>query len=187
MAADVSKVMSTLNKDYAIAVNSANDYAAASADMIYDVPITSSKDNIFSYDVPFYSIVFKGYIPIATPSVNLSADADSIILAAAEIGAGLSYTLINNSSTKLIDSFSSAFYGSVYDDIKSEIHEHIKEYSENFKLVENAKIIDHIILENGLHKTVFDNGVTVYTNYTSIALTVNDNHIESGNYLFVKE
>ena len=188
MAADVSGVINSLKeKDYEVAVNEANDYAAATSDIIFDIPLTSSKNNMFSYDVPFYGIVFKGYVPIATASVNLAADSDSMILKAAEIGAGLSYTLINNGSTKLIDSFSTAFYGSVYEDIKADITEDIESYKENFKTVENAKITDHIILSNGLHKTVFDNNVAVYTNYTDNDIEQNGKVIKAGEYLFVRE
>lgn len=187
MSADVSKAISSVKKKYAVAVNDANDYAAASSDIIYDIPLTSSKNNIFTYDIPFYGIVFKGYIPLATPSVNLSVNSDRMILGAAEIGAGLSYTLINNGGTELFDSFSAAFYGSVYKDIKPQIIEQIKSYEESFKMVENAKIIDYSILQNGLRKTTFDNNVSVYTNYTLKDIAIDNYKIEAGKYLFVKE
>ena len=187
MASDVSKAIVSVKKSgYAVAVNEANDYAAAGSDVIYDVPLTSSKNNMFSYDVPFYGIVFKGYVPLSTTSVNLSADNNKMILRAAEIGAGLSYTLINNGSTKLFDSFSSAFYGSVYDDIKDDIKADIKAYGEDFQMISNAKISGHSILENGLHKTVFDNGVTVYINYTASDLEQDGNIIKAESYLFCK-
>lgn len=188
MGTDVSGAMKSLkDKKYAIAVNEANDYAAACSDLIYDTPLTSSKNNIFSYDVPFYSIVFKGYVPIATSSVNLIANSDNLILMAAEVGAGLSYTLINNSSTKLLDSFSPALYGSLYSDIKNDIAEDIKDYQDTFKTVQNAKIIDHEILPDGLHKTVFDNNTVVYTNHTQNELSVNGQAVESGGWLLSRE
>lgn len=188
MASDVDSIIKDLkDSKYAVAVNEANDYAAANADIIYDTPLTSSKNNIFSFDVPFYSIVFKGYVPLSTPSVNLSANADNMILHAAEIGAGLSYTVIQNGSTKLFDSFSSVFYGSVYNDIKPYIKEAVENYQEDFDSIKNAKIIDHSVEINGLHKTVFDNNVTVYTNYSKDEVSVNGNTVEPDGYLFVRE
>lgn len=188
MANDVSKAIKNIKENgYAVAVNEANDYAAANADIIYDLPLTSSKNNIFSYDVPFYSIVFKGYVPLSTESLNLTSNSDNMLLKAVEVGAGLSYTLVNNSSTKLFDSFSSVFYGSVYSDIKPLIEKDIEKYQNDFKKIENAKIINHLIMENDLHKTVFDNNITVYTNYSQGALSVNGKTVESGSYLFVRE
>lgn len=187
MASQVSKEMTEIKKNYAIAVNAANDYAAASADFIYDIPLTSSKNNIFSYDVPFYGIVFKGYIPFASSSVNLTSDYNRMILAAAEVGSGLSYTLINQGGTELFDSFSSAFYGSVYEGIKPEMLNTVKAYQNDFESVKSAKIVNHEVLKNGLHKTDFDNNVTVYTNYTTKDLYVGEKTVESGKYLFVKE
>lgn len=187
MANDVSKAINKLKKKHSVAVNEANDYAAASSDIIFDIPITSSKNNMFSYDVPFYGIVFKGYIPIATPSVNLAVNSDNMILSAAEIGAGLSYTLINNGGTELFDSHSSAFYGSVYKDIKQDILDDINKYQNDFKSVENAKISSHSILENGLRRTKFDNNVSVYTNYTADTLYIDEQPVGAGEYLFVKE
>ncbi|MBR7132704.1 MAG: hypothetical protein IKD04_04150 [Clostridia bacterium] len=188
MANDVGQAIKSIKeKGYAVAVNEANDYAAANADIIYDLPLTSSKNNIFSFDVPFYSIVFKGYIPLSVESLNLTSNADNMLLKAAEVGAGLSYTLVNNGSTKLFDSFSSVFYGSVFEDIKPLIEKDIEKYQNDFKLIENAKISNHSILENGLHKTEFDNDVTVYTNFAQNALSVNGRTVESGSYLFVRE
>ena len=188
MSADVSDVLKNLSKsNYSVAVNEANDYATAEADIVIDTPLTSSKNNIFSYDVPFYSIVFKGYVSLASESLNLSADADNLLLLAAESGSGITYTVINNSSTDLFDSFSSAFYGSVFEGVSQEIKERVNSYKDTFEDIKDAKITDHNILENGLRKTVFDNGVTVYVNFTKNQIVYNGLTVKAEDYITVKE
>ncbi len=188
MAADVSENLSKFSKNnYSIAVNEANDFAAAESDIVIDVPLTSSKNNIFSYDIPFYSIVFKGYINLASESLNLSADANKLILLAAECGNSITYTVTHSSSTELFDSFSSIFYGSVFDGISEDIIKNVNSYKDTFKSIKNAKITDHCILENGLRKTVFDNGITIYVNFTKKSIVQNGLTVDAEGYVSVKE
>lgn len=187
-AADVSEILKSFTeKDYTLAVNEANDFAAAEADIVIDTPLTSSKNNIFSYDIPFYSLVFKGYVNLASESLNLTADADKMLLHAAESGCGITYTVVERCGTELFDSFSSAFYGSVYDGISEDISEKVKAYNKTFESVKDAKIINHGILDNGLRKTVFDNGVTVYVNFTDNEIVQDGVTVKANSYISVKE
>ncbi len=188
MSADVTYILKNFaEKDYTLAVNEANDYAAAEADIVIDTPLTSSKNNIFSYDIPFYSLVFKGYVNLTSESLNLTADADKMLLHAAESGCGITYTVVERCGTELFDSFSSAFYGSVYDGISEDIAEKVKAYNKTFQSVKNAKIINHDILDNGLRKTVFDNGVTVYVNFTDDEIAQDGALVKANSYISVKE
>ena len=52
----------------------ANDYAACAGDYITNAPTASSGYDIITYEVPFYSMVFKGYVSMSSGAVNLSAD-----------------------------------------------------------------------------------------------------------------
>ena len=186
-AEDVSEILKNFaKKDYNLAVTEANDFAAAESDIVIDTPLTSSKNNIFSYDIPFYSIVFKGYTNLASESLNLMANADEMLLSAAEVGCGISYTVVERCSTELFDSFSSAFYGSVYDGLADGITETVKSYKETFESVKNAKITNHSVLDNGLRKTVFDNGVTVYVNYTDNEISADGVSVSPNSYISVK-
>lgn len=182
----VSGIFSELNRGFKIAVNEANDYAAANSDIIFDTPLESSKNNCFSYDIPFYGIVFKGYVPMASKSLNLSANEKNVLLSCAEIGAGLSYTLIKNNGSELLDNFSPSFYGSYYDGIKTNIQSIIESYKNDFKSVADIRIVGHEILLNGLRKTSFENGSIIYTNYTDNELSDNGYVVGAKNYLLVK-
>ena len=78
---------------------SANIYAAVAADIITDVPVSSDKGYAFVEDVPFYAMVFKGYVPMTTESINLAISPEKAILGAVEGGIGLNYTLTSSGIT----------------------------------------------------------------------------------------
>ena len=104
----------------------ANDYAAAISDIITDIPTSSTGSYIFDYDIPFYALVFKGYIPITTESINLSSNSNELLLKAVESGCGLNYTVTQRWDNSLIDANYPYFYNSVYENVKDRI---ISDYS----------------------------------------------------------
>ena len=187
MPKDVAKILSDFKKNKInIAVNNANDYAAAYSAQIYDVPLESSGHILFDEDIPFYEIVFKGYAPMSSPSVNLVANYRETTLKAIEAGIGLTYTLINNYDTRLLASSESAFYGSKYSDIKPYIEKSVSENKDYYNKINGATIKDHIIYKNGVRKTVFDNGYSVYVNYSDKIQTVSDVTVEPLGYKLIE-
>ncbi len=186
MQKDVSSILSDFKKDkIKIAVNNANDYAAANANQIYDAPLESSGHRLFDEDIPFYEIVFKGYVPMSSPSVNLVANSKETILKAIESGIGLTYTLISDYDTKLLVSSESAFYGSVYSDMKPYIEKSVLENKDYYGKINGTTIKEHIIYENGVRKTVFDNGYEVFVNYTDKIQTISDITVEPFGYKLI--
>jgi len=165
----------------------ASSYAAVLSDVIYDAPIESSGEYIFTNDIPFYQIVFKGHIPMAIESINLSDNADNAILKAVESGCGLNYTLINNWDNSLIDVNSNMFFNSLYKDIKKDLIKSTNELSRYYEKISEAHIVSHTIIENGVRKTVFDNGVEVYVNYNDNAVKVGGHKIEAHNYIALEK
>lgn len=187
MSKDVASILGDFKeKKINIAVNNANDYAAVAATQIYDVPIQSTGHTLFDCDVPFYQIVFKGYVSMSTPSINLSANSNDAVLKAIESGCGLTYTLINNYDTKLLATTESAFYGSVYKDIKPYIAETVSNNKDYYDKISGATIIDHIIYENGVRKTVYDNGYSVLVNFSDNEQSVDGVTVKPLGYKMVK-
>jgi len=172
---DVSEILKNYTENNkAIYVNSANDYAAVYATHIADAPTQSNKSNVFSYDVPFYEIVFKGYTAMTSTALNLSIDENEMLLRAAESGIGISFTLASEHTTNLNSVRDEAFWGTVYSEQSDNTVRIIKEYAEYFDKVSGAEIVNHTICENGLRITEFDNGVRTYINYTDETLTAPD-------------
>lgn len=178
MAADVADLLKTLRAEgKAILVNDANAYAAAHADLVLRAPTKSSRADIFDEDIPFYEMVFRGHVPLTCESINQAPDAARQLLQAVEGGCGLTYTVIASYDGALMDVASTAFYNSAYDDIRSQIIESMEQLSTYYQKIAGATIQRHTILENGLRETVFDNGVSVYVNYSQETLVSPDGRV----------
>lgn len=168
---DVTEIINTVTKKYKVASYDANAYSAYNSDIIYNAPNSSSKENIFSVDIPFYQMVFKGYVPMISEPLNLAIESRENVLKAVESGSGLGYVLTNTYDNEFSDSDSYYFFGSKYVDLSESLESNITELKDYYKNVKSKEIIGHEILENGLHLTEFTDGVKVYVNYTEKSLT----------------
>lgn len=166
-----------------LAATRANAYAAVKADVVYDIPTCSSKYQVYDCDIPFYGMVFKGYIPVTGDAINLSANSTTAFLNSVECGLGLNYTLMANYDKALFDAKQNIYYSSVYSDVKEDIKTNIADYKELFESVKNTAIDKHSIEPSGLHKTVFENGVTVYTNYSNSDITAEGITVKANGFI----
>ena len=165
----------------------ANDYFANLSDHITNVPLSSAEYDSFDETVPFYQIVYKGFVPMSSSNINSLSNMKTLFLKAIESGVGISFAVANGYSTEVFNSVHNISY--VYNE--SELKESIDDlkdsgYIDFFNAIKNAKITNHQILNNGIRKTVFDNGVTVYVNYTNEAISVEGNDIDAQSYIYVK-
>lgn len=174
---------------YNIAGSDANAYIAGACDHIYDAPTKSSLYRAYSYDVPFYQIVFKGSVSMSGSSLNLATNYETALLKAVESGSGLTYSVIGQYNTNLISSAQNVFYGSLYWNdtieagVKDNIIETVAQYKDHFDSVKGAKISDHEIIDANVRATTFDNGVKVYVNYGDADVTVNGVTVPARGYI----
>ncbi len=187
MSKDVTEIMGKVSEKYKVAAYEANDYAAVAADIIYDTPTTSSRERIFTEDVPFYQMIFKGYVPMTSESMNMAVNPKTHLLKTVESGAGLSYTLIANYYNEFIDYQGYYFYGSKYSDISKDIIATSNNLKDYYAAVNGAEIISHTILDSGLRETVFEGGVKVYVNYTDASIAAPSGAtVEANGYIWEK-
>ena len=171
-------------KSMKVSVSAANDYAAVGADIIYDTPYQSDEYQVYDENIPFYQIVFKGYIPMSSVPLNLSQNSHTQMLYSARTGTGLSYTVIKNYSTSLLHSENNLFYNSLYDDIKDTVVKDISEYKNCFDGLSGQKITNYIIHNRGITETVFENDARVFVNTTEKPADVGGTVINAESYLY---
>lgn len=175
-----------LQKNTQVISNNANVYAAGSSNFITETPLVSSQYDIAYCDVPFYQMVFKGYVSMSGMSANLMADYDNTILKCIESGIAPTFTLSNNYDNSLAQTKHSAIPLSKFDGLKSRIVETVKETSIITKKVKDASIKNHTICENGLRITEFDNGVKIAVNYTDKDLKIGNASVLAGKYVVLE-
>lgn len=167
--------------------DNANLYAALNADIITDAPVTSDKNDLFYADIPFYQIVFKGYVPMTCGAVNLAMNPQRRVLSAAESGCGLGFTLTADYDNNLFTSEQKVYHSTHYSSIKEDVNKTTREYASYFEKIDGAVIINHIIISENVRKTVFDNGVSVYVNYGDTPVETEIGTVESCSYIYTEE
>ncbi len=175
------------NSGLTLLVGDANSYAAANSTRITDAPTESSAYDDFDEDVPFYQIVFKGIIPISSTPVNLSDNTDKKILKCIESGCTMSFVVSYDYDVELTETDNILYYSSDYVALKDSIVSAINDNRAYFDAVKDAKIISHQIMSDGLRKTVFDNGLTVFINYSDEVASTPIGVVDACSYVFEKE
>ncbi len=170
------------NKQKLMASN-ANVYAALMADLVTEAPMFSNDGYAFTQDVPFYAMVFKGYVPMTTDSINLATNPEKQVLAAVESGVGLNYTVINTWGNALIDAVYPYFYSTKYSSQKEGMLNTYSKFVEYFESVKDATIVSSSVVSDGVHCTVFNNGVTVYVNYNDTAAQTPAGEVAAMSYI----
>lgn len=147
-------------------VEQANSYAAVGASHILSSPTETS--SIFGEDerIPFYQMVFKGYISMSAKSLNLQDNSEEELLKSFSTGIGLLYTIHEQNTLDYVFSSHSELFSGEYNLIKNDINQTVRRFDPVFKKTQNAGITDYIKLDTGVYKTLFDNGVSIIVNYT---------------------
>lgn len=169
-----------------LAATGTNQYAAVCADQIFDTPTVSSGYNVYGDDVPFYQMVFKGYVPMSVSSLNLNADCNKLFLKAVEAGVGLSYTLINNYDTDILTAEQNSFYSALYADNKEQILSDISKYGDTFKKLTGLTVKRHSIISDNLRCTEYENGTKVIVNFGDNEEAYNGVNISAHDFAVIK-
>ena len=188
MTEQVSEIIENVEKSGKKFMSSeANAYAAVKSDVIFNSPARSNAALIFDDDIPFYQMVLRGRTALSSESLNLATDREEELLKAVEGGMGLAYTLTAKYDTKLIDSGVPVFYNSLYSDLKDGIISDSKTLSELYGKIGNSAIKSHKIHDSGLRETVYENGVTVFVNYSSGELNSPAGSVRAHGFLIWEE
>lgn len=169
MANDVSRFINNIqSKKHSVATKSANAYAAAASNAVYNVPVNNGEYQSFDEVIPFYEMVFGGSKPLYSSALNCADNYKKHVMLSASSGANISFTLINNFELSDLETQSEKIYASVYKNNRDFIKEITQKYEPFYNLIKGSSIENYEILENSVSKTVFDNGVVLYANHKSV-------------------
>lgn len=181
----VEKLISTVkNSGHSVLLNSANSYAAGIVDCICDVPLDNGNYASFDEAIPFYQCIFSGVTPLYSTAINYSADQRLALLKAVESGVSPQFILTKNNCVDLTDSAETYFYATNYESNIGNIASMVKETSGYFSAIKGLKIKSHFINDNGITKTVFENGLTVFVNYNNEAKIIENQTVEAMSFIY---
>ena len=172
------KTMAGIGEDRRVSVATPNAYLWAGIDEITSIPMMNSQFTMETDSVPFLQMVLKGYISYYAPYANEGFYRQTCILRTIEYGAYPSFLVMGaeNSQllkTPLVDRFSLCF-----DDWEGTIGTTYQKVNTALSAVEGATMQEHRVLASGVVRVQYDNGVSVYVNYNSDAVTVDGVTVE---------
>ncbi len=179
-----------LASDKAPVVEGGNLYALAHAVSLYDIPMTSSLNQITDVSVPWYSMVVYGSIPFTSEPGNLSYDLNRTKLEWLETGCLPTFELSQNSPTLLQNTDYTRLFTCENEDWKERVTAVYKEFRTSVwphTTDESAPVymVKHTYLESGFVKTLYSNGTALYINYTESPKTADGYTVGAGDYLVV--
>ena len=167
--------------------SSANAYAAIYCSHITNAPLSSTDSDSFTYGVPFYEMVFKGYIPMSSKPVNTFYNLNNGILKAVEAGIGITYEVVGKYDEDLKYSVQNLSYVMTADEIKERLNDaDTKKFADYFNKIKGASIKSHKIMSEYVREVTFDNGVTVYVNYGCEPTVINGTNVAAEDYAYTE-
>lgn len=184
LSRDIKKAINVFNKeDKRVAVSGANAYAAANATQIFDTPLSSARFDLFDEDIPFYQMVFKGYISMASTPLNSATLENDALLACIESGTIPLWSLMYDYDNSALNFTSSELRNGVYSRYKQSIIDTVEQTSDYFTAIKDAQIVNHSIIENGVRITEFSNGVTAIVNRGNKSVQTPLGTLDAGEYI----
>ena len=149
-----------------LSVTGGNAYALPYARVLSDIPLCSSGYTMLDEDVPFYAMVLHGYMEMSGSAVNYADDPQMAILQAIESGIGVSCQLMAADSSLLKDTDYARYYSAGLQDAAQTASEAYRRVNEMVGDLQGQTIVAHRAA-NGVAVTVYENGVSIYVNYTN--------------------
>ncbi|WP_274361293.1 DUF5696 domain-containing protein [Paenibacillus thermotolerans] len=161
-----------------------NSYALPFADQLVNVPTSTSMFNITDEEVPFYQMVVHGYADYAGAPINLNDEQDvhAHLLRSIELGAAPHFLWSNESSAKLKFTRYDTMYSTQYSSWYDQAVDMYKKVNETLSGLRRVKIENHIRHANGVVEVQYENGISLYINYTDRPVTVNGTRIDAQNF-----
>ncbi len=145
------QVLDTLAKvreaGYDIMMDGGNAYAVGYAKHLLNIPLVSSRRAQSSEAIPFFAIVYHGYLSYAGAPTNMAGDINYEILKILENGANPYFILVYRNEEKLkLDKTLSKYFSISYKNWKEDIIETYTALNAALSPVKNSPIINHEFL-----------------------------------------
>lgn len=147
-------------------INMGNDYAIAYADMVTRMDLAGSGYTILDVEVPFYQLAIHGFVNYTGRPLNVCGNEQQELLESAEYGAGLSFSLMRETTFALQKTLYTEYYASNFDAVHDSMMETYNRYNSELGHVYNQQMTDHKKLAENLSCTVYEDGTKVYVNYS---------------------
>ncbi len=154
------------NEFSGVMTDGSNSYALENADILLNVPLTSSNFSCESYSVPFYQMVLHGYKSFAGGAMNISQNSAENYLNSVESGASLYFSCYTNGGASIKETrMGTLTYPTVFSGQSEIISEYYKIFEKLFGDLYDKTITEHTRVSDTLTVTTYENGKQIVVNY----------------------
>lgn len=145
-----------------------NAYTLGYADHLVDIPAEANDFYIVDENIPFYEMIIHGFIDYAGTSINLTEgyDKQTTLLNMVESGSAPYFTWSYKNSNEVENTAYESYYSICYKDWLDEGVELYNKVNEVISPVRTSKIVGHEVIAEGIRKVTYENGTSIYINYT---------------------
>ena len=169
-----------------VMINMGNDYAVPYSTMVTNMDLKGSEYTILDECMPFFQMAVHGLVNYTGYPLNICGNTQEELLVSAEYGAGLSFTLMRESSFALQKTLYTEYYGSSYDAWKQDMLDIYRRYDEELGHTFCQRMTGHRNLTPVVSCTEYEDGTRVYVNYGYKDAQAEDVTVPARDYLVVR-
>ena len=186
------EALESISGEYELMLDKPLLYAFKYADSATNLPRGDNGFAITDYSIPFLQWVLDGSVVYSSESWNTESymGYENQLLWALESKSAPRFTFSWEkpsvyANTEDVDYM--AYYSSRYTDSLSIAAEMYGIYNDFYKMVADANLVEHTILDGDVRRIVYDNGVTLYLNYSYTDALAGDVTVPAMSYVIDKE
>ncbi len=172
-----------------ILADTANAYAIPYANHIMNVPLNSSRFDIFNEDIPFYQMVLHGLVPYSSTALNGTADHNKLLLMAAATGSYLNYDMLYEDTSELKDTEFDVYFYANYDNHLLSAAAEYRLLQPLYEEIAEDYITGYEIDDNGNITVTYSGGTVVKADFSENTIafsgqTIDLDDISKGGYFY---
>ena len=183
----MGSLVKTAKENHKLLLSNPNDYAAGLCDVLCDLPTQNGGYNCFDEEVPFYALVYRGYIPLYGRALNLSVNSEDQLLSQMEAGIAPAFRLTETADRELASSYADISSRTVYENNQEDIVKILAECRLTLQKLSGSELLEHTVLSKGVTRSVFAGGFVMYVNHTEKEVTVNGCTVAPKSFLLAEK
>lgn len=182
-----NEILEQSSKKGVTAVEGSNLYCLKYADLIFDLPESSSEYFISDLSIPFTQIVLHGSLLYTGKAGNLASDYQNQLLRWIEYGYVPNFEITYENSDVLKNTNYSELFTSQYKSHLKKLKEAYSLYKNKLSMLEKSYIMEHTAISPDFVSVKYSNGITVLINYSSVEKQYNGHIVAAENFILLED
>ena len=181
LSSELDKITSQTNAS--IALSKPNSFLYPYISSYYDANYESSKYAFITDSIPFISLILSGNVKMFASNTNYVSDYNLFGLRLIEYNINPSFVITKEATNNLRYANFEYLYTTEYDLWRARILTTYNHVNKVLSSVSGAHMLEHSYIDDGIASVAYDNGVTIYLNYTNNDYVVGSTTIPAGNVI----